>query len=682
MAAKRGTWRCPRCDDVCPCNKCVQRRSKDGRQRRGQNQLRNEVNEFEPGKGIEELHISNFSNVDGDCTPGASNAGVTSSAPQDDEAYEGALGLCAILKKDDENSLSNSPSESSDNSKVPLQHQGPTTSEQPRLAPEQPVAYCFEEKDEPSSPAEVPWTPRKSRSSFKRDSAAARFKDAPQKQHAQASPGRGDLKEVATAEHQVEENYELSFRHKLPRYSVDEEQQQTLSQEGELPLPLIRGSRSFTYRTQDGNMGGRSNIGHDDVQPKFGLRFSGSFDAFQYATAKGVSESSARERFFSVGRLPDSLSPRSASVPHTPVRRKLSRKGIPSRGDSGIEFSPLIGPSSPCKPVSPCVLPQTAAGPPANRQLRMRISAPGLDSDERCTSEVSIEKLETLRPGFSKEDGATSSFQKHVQRRFPEDMKASSSPGTPSTLKAGSDNLSGGPSTSRSGALGNQERIRSDKKVAAAVAAALKLCVPEIAGSGVSSSYKASSSSSDCSEGVGCQEDSGTEESPPGAGKQKGSATSDPTLRRHMKCTYGTAVRKQQHPGISPYDLVQEGFSNDPWKLLVASMLLEEHPSHMVRHGIVRLFQNLPSADDVISSDMQKLGEIVSSAGFHKKWAKDLLRFSREFSCGNWVQVSDLPGVGRYATDSYAIFCEGRLQSVHPTDSLLQRYKGWALSRT
>ncbi|GJP50022.1 hypothetical protein CLOM_g9177 [Closterium sp. NIES-68] len=79
MAAKRGTWRCPRCDDVCPCNKCVQRRSKDGRQRRGQNQLRNEVNEFEPGKGIEELHISNFSNVDGDCTPGASNAGVTSS---------------------------------------------------------------------------------------------------------------------------------------------------------------------------------------------------------------------------------------------------------------------------------------------------------------------------------------------------------------------------------------------------------------------------------------------------------------------------------------------------------------------------------------------------------------------------------------------------------------------------
>ncbi|CAI5989656.1 unnamed protein product, partial [Closterium sp. NIES-64] len=89
----------------------------------------------------------------------------------------------------------------------------------------------------------------------------------------------------------------------------------------------------------------------------------------------------------------------------------------------------------------------------------------------------------------------------------------------------------------------------------------------------------------------------------------------------------------------------------------------------MVRLGVRRLFQNLPSANDVLSSDIQTLQQIVCSAGFHESWAKHLLIFTREFSSGNWAQITDLPGVGRYVADAYTIFVEGRLhlmfQGVH-----------------
>ncbi|CAI7904777.1 unnamed protein product [Closterium sp. NIES-53] len=680
MAAKRGTWRCPRCDDVCPCNKCVQRRSKDGRQRRGKNQPREGTSGFEFGKGIEDLHISGSSHADDDSTPGVSHIGrASSSIPQDDEAYEGALGLCAILKKEEEeDSHSHSPSDSSD-VPTPPQQQNSGTSQDPRLpaSDDQPAVNSSDEKDEHLSPAELPWTPRKSRSAFKRDSSAARSKDVLQECHSQAFARREKVTDVHAVPHQVQENLELPLRHKLPRYSIDEEQQPTFLHDSHLPFPGIRGSRSFTYQMQDSTLGCRSNIGHKGGQPKLGLRLSGSADAFQYAMGGDVSNSPANERLFSVGRLQDSISPRSASVPHTPVRRKLSRKGIPSRGDSGIDFSPLIEPSSPCKAVSPCVLPRTAAEPPVINQHRMSVSAAGLESDEHCASEVSIEKLETLRPGSSKEDDATSSFSQDVQVRLFEVRKASTSPGTPRMLKAEPYSVCAGPSTSRLAALGTHDRMRSDKKVAAAVAAALRLCVPEIAGSG--SSFKTSSSSSDCSEGR-CQASPGTDESPPKAGKVENNTTSDLALRRHMKLPCGT-VRNPENPGASPYNLIQEGLTHDPWKLLVASMLLEGHPSHMVRLGVRRLFQNLPSANDVLSSDIRTLQQIVCSAGFHESWAKNLLIFTREFSSGNWAQITDLPGVGRYVADAYAIFVEGQLQSVHPSDSLLVKYQRWALCR-
>ncbi|CAI5516974.1 unnamed protein product [Closterium sp. Naga37s-1] len=108
MAAKRGTWRCPRCDDVCPCNKCVQRRSKDGRQRRGKNQPREGASGFEFGKGIEDLHISGSSHADDDSTPGVSHSGRASST------IILTHYIISHFQEEEEDSHSHSPSDSSD----------------------------------------------------------------------------------------------------------------------------------------------------------------------------------------------------------------------------------------------------------------------------------------------------------------------------------------------------------------------------------------------------------------------------------------------------------------------------------------------------------------------------------------------------------------------------------------
>ena len=68
--------------------------------------------------------------------------------------------------------------------------------------------------------------------------------------------------------------------------------------------------------------------------------------------------------------------------------------------------------------------------------------------------------------------------------------------------------------------------------------------------------------------------------------------------------------------------------------------------------------------------------EIIKPTGLASKKAKNIINMTHRFNTGNWSDICQLPGCGPYASDSYAIFVEGR-RDVNPDDKVLRLYLQW-----
>ncbi|KAG0611385.1 hypothetical protein M758_7G137600 [Ceratodon purpureus] len=130
-------------------------------------------------------------------------------------------------------------------------------------------------------------------------------------------------------------------------------------------------------------------------------------------------------------------------------------------------------------------------------------------------------------------------------------------------------------------------------------------------------------------------------------------------------------------PPVSPYGLIQEHVYQDPWKVLVACILLNQTGGRQMHKVIWDLFELCPDAETCVSTETEKIGRVIHSLGLQNKRAKTLQRFSQDYLGTTWTNVTQLHGIGEYGRDAYAIFCEGRWQEVQPKDLVLNRYCRW-----
>ena len=94
------------------------------------------------------------------------------------------------------------------------------------------------------------------------------------------------------------------------------------------------------------------------------------------------------------------------------------------------------------------------------------------------------------------------------------------------------------------------------------------------------------------------------------------------------------------------------------------------------------IFDRWPDATSLASADEEELRSLIKPLGLSSRRAKILIRFSSAFSEGGWTDVTDLPGIGKYASDSYRIFCLGDWRSVEPRDHALNWYHTWLKQTT
>jgi methyl-CpG-binding domain protein 4 len=178
---------------------------------------------------------------------------------------------------------------------------------------------------------------------------------------------------------------------------------------------------------------------------------------------------------------------------------------------------------------------------------------------------------------------------------------------------------------------------------------------------------------------------------------------------------------------------LEEILWSDEWKLLVACMMLNCTTRLQVDRVLWRLFLLVPTPEDAIrlgadegsgdgfgteggageKSGSDRIEEILRPLGLHRKRARALVKLSEDYVSAKGaaalpegrpggaeggvieggviggapnnssrlrVPVASLHGVGAYASDAHAMFCEGLL-GVAPRDHALRWWYAWALER-
>ncbi|KAK8955946.1 hypothetical protein KSP40_PGU000678 [Platanthera guangdongensis] len=124
----------------------------------------------------------------------------------------------------------------------------------------------------------------------------------------------------------------------------------------------------------------------------------------------------------------------------------------------------------------------------------------------------------------------------------------------------------------------------------------------------------------------------------------------------------------------SPYGLLQEDHSFDPWRVLVICILLNQTTGTQVKKVLPHVFLICPTAEAAILVSNDELTRIISSLGLQNKRARDIREMSRQYLEDWWTHVTELHGVGKYAADAYAIFCVGKPEDVVPYDHMIVKY--------
>ncbi|XP_059505520.1 methyl-CpG-binding domain protein 4 isoform X2 [Stegostoma tigrinum] len=130
-------------------------------------------------------------------------------------------------------------------------------------------------------------------------------------------------------------------------------------------------------------------------------------------------------------------------------------------------------------------------------------------------------------------------------------------------------------------------------------------------------------------------------------------------------------------PPRSPFNLVQETLFHDPWKLLIATILLNKTSGKKAIPVLWDFLERYPSAEVARVADWKEIAALLKPLGLYELRAKAIIKFSDEFLTKQWKYPIELHGIGKYGNDSYRIFCVKEWKEVQPRDHKLNKYWEW-----
>ena len=131
---------------------------------------------------------------------------------------------------------------------------------------------------------------------------------------------------------------------------------------------------------------------------------------------------------------------------------------------------------------------------------------------------------------------------------------------------------------------------------------------------------------------------------------------------------------------LSPYLLIQEFLRDDPWKLMVAVIMLNQTSAKQVWPILPEFFDRWPDANAFLHAPTDEVKQLIRSLGFKNVRYDRLLGMTLDFLVGV-RPPQKVFGLGKYGIDSYQMFCEGVLVP-DVQDKELKNYLHWAMAET
>lgn len=131
----------------------------------------------------------------------------------------------------------------------------------------------------------------------------------------------------------------------------------------------------------------------------------------------------------------------------------------------------------------------------------------------------------------------------------------------------------------------------------------------------------------------------------------------------------------------SPFLFKQEIYIDDPWKMLLVCMMLNQTSYKQVDKVRDAFFSRFSGPEELIRAEVEEIIEIIKPLGFYNRRAKQWKRFSEEWIKWDGRDISSLYGVGKYAEDSWKIFQLG-IFNINAQDKELKKYLEWVNSIT
>lgn len=119
--------------------------------------------------------------------------------------------------------------------------------------------------------------------------------------------------------------------------------------------------------------------------------------------------------------------------------------------------------------------------------------------------------------------------------------------------------------------------------------------------------------------------------------------------------------------------MIQEVYKQDPWKMLVCCIFLNQTTRDQVDKIRLQFFERYPDPRSIMNADPHEIAEIIKPLGFKNRRTATLINFSRDWVERQWSMPIELYGIGKYAQDSWDIFQLNNL-NVTPTDGALISY--------
>jgi methyl-CpG-binding domain protein 4 len=126
----------------------------------------------------------------------------------------------------------------------------------------------------------------------------------------------------------------------------------------------------------------------------------------------------------------------------------------------------------------------------------------------------------------------------------------------------------------------------------------------------------------------------------------------------------------------SPYYLLQEIYIEDPWKMMVCCMMLNQTTRRQVDVIREEFFNKWSTPEEMMGADESEVAKLLYSLGFYNRRARSLMRMSQDWQEKDWRRPIELHGIGKYAQDSWDIFVEGKLPNK-VEDHVLTKYVEW-----